>query len=152
MPTTDFETFIESTLADQIRAERALHNGDVAPRLTTWSHHDPVTLFGAGVSCRRGWPDVRAVFDWLSATFTACGEYDFELVAGGADGDLAYTLGIERYRATTSSGMTVQNTLRVTHVYRREADGWKIVHRHGDHMPDDATATSTGDADRSARR
>ena len=152
MPTTDFETFIESTLADQIGAERALHNGDVAPRLTTWSHHDPVTLFGAGVPCRRGWPDVRAVFDWLSATFTACGEYSFELVAGGADGDLAYTVGIERYRATTSSGMTVQNTLRVTHVYRREADGWKIVHRHGDHMPDDASATSTGDADRSARR
>jgi ketosteroid isomerase-like protein len=24
----------------------------------------------------------------------------------------------------------------VTHVYRREGDAWKIVHRHGDHMPE----------------
>ena len=143
MPTTDFETFIESTLADQIRAECALHNGDVAPRLTTWSHHDPVTLFGAGVPCRRGWPDVRAVFAWLAATFTGCDDYDFELIAAHANGDLAYTVGVERYRATTTSGMTVQNTLRVTHVYRREAAGWKIVHRHGDHMPEDTGATPT---------
>jgi ketosteroid isomerase-like protein len=139
MQTTELTAFLESTLADQIRAERALHSGDVTPRLSTWSHRDPVTVFGAGVPFRSGWNDVRAVFDWLATTFTACHEYDFELIASGADGDLAYTVGIERYRATTTSGATVNNTLRVTHVYRREADGWKIVHRHGDHMPDDAS-------------
>jgi ketosteroid isomerase-like protein len=27
--------------------------------------------------------------------------------------------------------------LRVTHVYRREAGEWKIVHRHGDYVPVD---------------
>ena len=30
-------------------------------------------------------------------------------------------------------------TLRVTHVYRREHGEWKIVHRHGDPVPDPAT-------------
>jgi ketosteroid isomerase-like protein len=140
MRTTEFETFLESTLAAQISAERALHNGDVVPRLSTWSHHDPVTVFGAGVPRRTGWRDIRPLFDWLAATFTACDEYDFELVAGDANGDLAYTVGVERYRATTASGARVDNTLRVTHVYRREPDGWKIVHRHGDHMPADALA------------
>jgi ketosteroid isomerase-like protein len=139
MSTAELETFLGSTLPDQIRAERALHNGDLTPRLSTWSHRDPLTLFGAGVPIRSGWTDVRAVFDWLATTFTACDEYDFELIAGDADGDLAYTVGIERYRATTSSGVIVENTLRVTHVYRREPQGWKIVHRHGDHMPDDVS-------------
>src|SRR5215207_5398532 len=27
------------------------------------------------------------------------------------------------------------NTLRVTHIYRREHGDWKLVHRHGDHPP-----------------
>lgn len=139
MSTAELETFLGSTLPDQIRAERALHNGDLTPRLSTWSHHDPLTLFGAGVPFRSGWTDVRAVFDWLATTFTACDEYDFELIAGDADGDLAYTVGIERYRATTASGVIVENALRVTHVYRREPEGWKIVHRHGDHMPEDVS-------------
>jgi ketosteroid isomerase-like protein len=49
-------------------------------------------------------------------------------------------VGVERYRATTTAGDRVENALRVTHVYRREAEGWKIVHRHGDHMPGDATS------------
>lgn len=139
MSTVERETFLGSTLPDQIRAERALHNGDLTPRLSTWSHHDPLTLFGAGVPLCSGWTDVRAVFDWLATTFTACDDYDFELIAGDADGYLAYTVGVERYRATTSSGVIVENTLRVTHVYRREPGGWKIVHRHGDHMPDDVS-------------
>ena len=133
MSTTELTAFIESTLEAQISAERALHNGDRAPRLSTWSHRDP-TLFGASASFERGWPDVLAVFDRVAAAFTSCDEYDFELIAAHASGDLAYTVGIERYRATTASGATVQNTLRVTHVYRREAEGWRIVHRHGDHM------------------
>ena len=140
MSSAELAAFLESTLADQIRAERALHNGDLTPRLSTWSHHDPVTLFGAGVPWRSGWADVRPVFDWLAATFASCDDYEFELLAADAEGDLAYTVGVERYRATTASGASVENTLRVTHVYRREADGWKIVHRHGDHMPEDVSA------------
>jgi ketosteroid isomerase-like protein len=142
MPTAELQAFLESTLEQQIQAERALHNGDVVPRLSTWSHRDPVTLFGAGAPRRSGWAEVRAVFDWLATTFTACDDYDFELIAGGADGDLAYTVGIERYRATTSSGAVVEHTLRATHVYRREPDGWKIVHRHGDHLPEDVSGTA----------
>lgn len=142
MSTAELEAFLEPTIAEQIRAERAIHNGDLTPRLSTWSHRDP-TVFGAGVPFSRGWTEVLAVFEWLAATFTACDEYDFELITADASGDLAYTVGVERYRATTASGATVQNTLRVTHVYRREANGWKIVHRHGDHMPEDSRAAAS---------
>jgi ketosteroid isomerase-like protein len=148
MSTAEFRAFVESTLADQIRAERALHAGDVTPRLSTWSHDDAITLFGAAVPLCCGWDDVRAVFDWLATRFTACEDYDFELVAGDVDGGLAYTVGIERYRATIPSGAQIQNTLRVTHVYRREADRWRIVHRHGDHLPTDARAPGRDPASR----
>jgi ketosteroid isomerase-like protein len=136
MSTSERAAFLQSTLREQIRAELAIHNGDVAPRLSVWSPRDPVTMFGAVVPFRSGWREVRAVFDWLAATFARCDDYDFELLAADASGDLAYTVGIERYRATTTSGQVVDTTLRVTHLYRREAAGWKIVHRHGDHMPE----------------
>ena len=123
---------------------RALHNGDLTPRLSTWSQQDPVTLFGAGVSQCSGWSEVHPVFEWLATTFVACDDYEFDLVAADASGDLAYTVGIERYVARTASGDVVKNTLRATHVYRRETDGWKIIHRHGDHMPEDPVAMSSG--------
>lgn len=137
MPPPEREAFLEVRLPQQIRAEIAIHNGDVTPRLSTWSQHDPVTLFGAGASFCSGWRAIPAVFDWVAASFASCGDYNFELLAADVGDDLAYTVGIERYRAMTASG-TVFNTLRVTHVYRREPDGWKIVHRHGDHMPAEA--------------
>jgi ketosteroid isomerase-like protein len=138
MPAAEREHFLQTVLPQQIRAEIAIHNRDVAPRLSTWSQHDPVTVFGAGASFRSGWRDVRAVFDWVAASFASCEDYDFELLAADACHHLAYTVGIERYQASTRSGTAVHNTLRVTHVYRRDAGGWKIVHRHGDHMPADA--------------
>jgi ketosteroid isomerase-like protein len=141
MSTPERREFLESTLAGQIRAERALHNGDVAPRVSTWSHHDPVTVFGAGVPLCTGWPEVHRVFDWVAGRFVACDEFDFDLIAADASGHLAYTVGIERYRAKTAWDAEVRNELRVTHVYRREAGGWRIVHRHGDHTPSDARAT-----------
>ena len=141
MAPAERRAFLDATLPEQLRAERALHNGDLTPRLSTWSHCDPVTLFGAAVPVRRGWREIRPVFDWLASTFVACDDYEFEVVAADAAGDLAFTAGIERYRATTAKGVEVQNALRATHVYRREAGLWKIVHRHGDHVPDDTSGT-----------
>ncbi len=137
MSTAELEAFIDATLDAHISAERAIHEGDVTPRLSTWSHHDPVTLFGAGVTCRSGWSDIRSVFEWLATTFTACDDYEFELLAADASGDIAYTVGIERYRAKGSTGSVVHHSLRVTHLYRREPDGWKVVHRHGDHVAEE---------------
>jgi len=143
MSTAERVAFLDAALTRHISAERALHNGDLGPRLVTWSHGDDVTLFGAGAPYRTGWRDIRPVFDWLATTFTSCDHYEFELMAADASGDLAFISGLEHYRATTSSGESVHNTLRAKHVFRREADGWKIVHRHGDHLPPDVAGQKT---------
>ena len=138
MSTTEREAFLAATLPRQETAERALRNGDISPRLAIWAHADPVTLCGAAVAYRVGWDDVRTVFERLAPWFGVCEEYDFELLAADACGDMAYTVGIERYRVRTPDRGAFQNALRVTHVYRREADEWKVVHRHGDHLRPDA--------------
>jgi ketosteroid isomerase-like protein len=58
------------------------------------------------------------------------------VIAAGASGDLAYTVGYERNKVKVD-GEPRTYELRVTHVYRREDDHWRIVHRHGDVPPDE---------------
>jgi ketosteroid isomerase-like protein len=130
----ELDDFLTTTLPRQIKAEEAMHNGDVEPRLQMWTRSDPVTLFGAWGPSNSGWEDVSRTFRWVAARFSDCTAYDFELVAAGVSGDLAYTVAYEHSSASTDGGPVAPNTLRVTHVYRRENGEWKIVHRHGDYV------------------
>ena len=131
----EVDAFLAQTLPRQIVAEKALHNGDVTPRLEMWSANDPVTLFGAYGVAKSGWGEVSDTFRWVASRFSNLAEYDFELVAAGTSGDLAYTVGYERHSASIEGGPVKPHTLRVTHVYRRENGEWKVVHRHGDEVP-----------------
>ncbi|GAA3645929.1 hypothetical protein GCM10022237_01800 [Nocardioides ginsengisoli] len=114
-------------------AEVALHGGDAGPRDRTWARRDPVTLFGAWYDAS-GPAAVREVFERLAATFGASIDADIELVAADVSGDLAYTVHREHTRARVDD-VDRTYSLRVTQVYRREPDGWKVVHRHGDPGP-----------------
>jgi ketosteroid isomerase-like protein len=71
---------------------------------------------------------------WRRCTPTAR-RVTFELVAAGVSGDLAYVVGYERGAAAVGGGPVEPVDLRVTQVYRREDDEWKLVHRHGDPGP-----------------
>jgi ketosteroid isomerase-like protein len=131
---SELDDFLTETLARQIEAEKALHNGDLEPRLAMWSTRDPVTVLGAMRSAS-GWDEVSQVFRWLGSHFSDCTAYRFELVAAGVSSDLAYTVGYE-HSSWSWDGVPVEpRTLRVTHVYRRENGEWKIVHRHADRVP-----------------
>jgi hypothetical protein len=68
----------------------------------------------------------------LATRFSNLTDYRFELVAAGASGDLAYTLGYEHISFSMDGVPVAPWTLRVTHLYRREDGEWKIVHRHAD--------------------
>jgi ketosteroid isomerase-like protein len=86
---------------------------------------------------------VREVCRWLATRFSNCTDYRFELVAAGASGDLAYTLGYEHMTFSMGGGPVQPTTLRVTHIYRREGGEWKIVHRHADSPPIDQSPSTT---------
>jgi ketosteroid isomerase-like protein len=134
---SELDDFLDSTISRQVEVEQALHRGDVGPRMEMWSKQDPVTLFGAWGPCKSGWDEVSRIFRWVASRFSDFRSYDLELVAAGVSGDLAYTVGYERSTGSVDGGPAEPNTLRVTHVYRRENGEWKIVHRHGDHPPVD---------------
>ncbi len=134
MSDRELDDFLATTLARQLAAEEALHNGDPEPRLAMWSRNDPVTVLGAFKSAT-GWDEVSRLFRELGAGFSDCTSYSFDLVAAGVSGDLAYTVGYEHTSVSWDGVPLAPYTLRVTHVYRREDGEWKIVHRHGDRIP-----------------
>ena len=128
------EEFLAWMLPRQAAAEEAIHQGDVEPRLALWSRHDPVTLYGARLS-GQGWAQLEPTFREVATWFSNATSYDFEVVAAGASGDLAYIVGHE-HNEVQVEGVPTAYTLRSTHVYRREDGEWRIVHRHADAPPD----------------
>jgi ketosteroid isomerase-like protein len=133
---SEVDDFLADVLPRLRDAEIALHEGDAGPRSALWSHQDPVTLFGAEVN-RAGWAELAPTFDWVASRFTGCTSLEYEIVAAGASGDLAYLVAIERISAT-ANGTATSYALRATTVFRREAGSWKAVHRHGDPYRDPA--------------
>ena len=136
---TPVEEFVASVLPQFTKAEIALHNGDLGPRLEMWSRNDPVTLLGAAVS-GSGWSEVEPIFRWVANSFIGCRTYDLELVTIDVRSDFAYTVAYERFEAVKSDGSIADATLRATHIFRREEGQWKVVHRHADLATDERAA------------
>jgi hypothetical protein len=123
------------TAIAQIRAATAeFVNGDPASWKAWCSHLPAATLFGGWGGHERGWEQLDPRYDWAAARF-AGGEVTFEELARHVAADLACTIQIERMQARLA-GMEqpVAITLRVTQIYGREATGWKLLHRHADHL------------------
>jgi ketosteroid isomerase-like protein len=122
--TNELAYFLTETLARQVEAEEAIHNGDISPRMEMWSTEDPVTLFGAWGANNSDREDVSRNFHWVASRFSSCTACSFDLVA---------TVGSEHSSMSSTAAPVGPN--RATHVYRRENSEWKIVHRHADHHP-----------------
>ena len=132
---TELDGFRTKMLARQAEAEEAMVHGDAEPRMALWSRRDPVTLFGAAGMSESGWGALSEIFRWIASRFSEVSDFRFDVEAAGVDGDMAYSLGYERFNGSIDGRPVAPITVRVTHVYRREDGDWKIVHRHGDNPP-----------------
>src|SRR2546428_13181853 len=95
---SEVEDFLAATMPRLSEAEIALHNGDAGPRIAMWSHADPVTLFGAAFG-GTGWAEIGPIFEQLGSSMSNCTEYENEVIAAGASGDLAYIVALEHTTA-----------------------------------------------------
>jgi ketosteroid isomerase-like protein len=136
----DPESF-RAFLQRQEEAEAALVQGDVEPRLRLWSRHDPVSLLGAWGPNKTGWPELERTYRWVAERLGSVEyrgfHYDVDVAEVSADGQMAFSVGFERFDEILADGGRRPWTVRVTHVYRWEGDDWRIVHRHGDLAPVD---------------
>ncbi len=127
---TDREEFLAWSRTALYEAERALHDGDPAPRRAIWSRNEPVSVLGAWRNAF-GQQEIDQLFTTLGQSFSDCTSYAFELLAYDVIGDMAYTAGLEHTSASVD-GQPRTYTLRATQVHRREDGEWRVAHRHGD--------------------
>lgn len=98
-----------------------------------WSHCDDATICGGlGGGVDLGWDKVAARLDWASANYTD-GARTWQEISGTVGSDFAYLVQLETidFRVAGRTD-TIHQVLRSTMVFRRESDGWRILHRHAD--------------------
>jgi len=126
-----------SELAEVIdRAHQALdafQKGDPAPVLQLFSQRDDVTLANPFGPPARGSDAVVEAAERAATNYREGEAVGFERVSGYETPDLAYIVELESYRSKVGGAEAVTPlALRVTTVFRREEEGWRIVHRHAD--------------------
>jgi ketosteroid isomerase-like protein len=94
---------------------------------------DDVTLANPLGPPRRGPADVDKAIAEAAAHFSGGTIQGFEEVSRYSTADLGYVVHIERTEARLAAGGNMNSVaLRVTMIFRREGDTWKVVHRHAD--------------------
>ena len=126
---SDFDGAIEAFRQGLVRYV----TGDPRPVLELFSQRDDVTLANPlGPPCR-GPAEVGRVAADAAAHLRDGSPPRFEEISRYSTSDLGYVVHIERTEARVDGSENLaQIALRVTVIFRREGDSWKVVHRHAD--------------------
>lgn len=124
----EFERFMK----ERESAASAYVRGDAASLGRIVARASPATFFGPKGGYVQGPTQVYESYE-RDAKHFASGDSRFEILHMAASDDVAYWTGFQRANVQLASNAeTVQFDLRVTEVFRREDDEWKLVHRHAD--------------------
>jgi ketosteroid isomerase-like protein len=114
-------------------------NGRAKALLDLSTLHDPATFFPPDGKKIVGAAQVNASNAQGSMTFAPGGTGWFDILQIAASGDLGFWTGVQHARVRLGdTAAPVSMRLRATEVFRREADGWKLIHRHADMLADDS--------------
>ena len=115
-------------------AVNAIQRGDPAPMLALWSRADDATYCAPSGAMVHGWSALEGY--WREAAARAAQAEPLmaaaQFVVMVLGDQLGYTVGVETVRRMDGSVLFVA---RATNVFRREAGGWRVVHRHADAAP-----------------
>ena len=128
MGSSDFDAAVDSYR----QALDAFLRGDPGPVTEHFSRLDDVTLVNPLGLPRVGRAAVEEGIAAAAANFED-GSVQFEDLSRFSTPDLGYVVYLERADVRlVGSDETVPSSLRVTMVFRREGDTWKVAHRHAD--------------------
>ena len=131
----DFEQFMKQ----RDDAARAYVRGDATPLGRIVARRGDATFFAPRGGYVQGADDVFSTYEHDAAAFAPGGDSSFEILQTAASDGLAYWVGFQRatvhMRGRTEA---VPFNLRVTEVFRREGDEWKLIHRHADPLTSEA--------------
>ena len=129
MPLTQLSEAVEASH----HALAAIIRGDVEPFLALYSDAEDISIgnpFGPFAVGRDG---TRAAGSRAASNYSDGEIVGFDRVATYATDDLACVVEVERFTVRLANASELASVaLRVTSLYRREAGGWRLVHRHAD--------------------
>jgi len=125
------EADVAELIENARQATSAYIRGDIRRYLTLIEHAEDYTLMPPyGGEPRRGF-DVADALETTPKMFRG-GEADLEVAQVLTSGDLAVLVAVERQHGEVAGLPDQDWSLRVTLVFRRDAERWRLVHRHAD--------------------
>lgn len=127
-------------------ATRAMLDGDAAPWLRLLSAEPGGTLFTPFGQVEAGRPALEARYRVAAARHApGPARLEVEYLTIEVSGGVAYVVALERsrFRPVGSDSLRSGYT-RATMIFRRENGGWRLRHRHMDHLEAEAQPASGG--------
>ena len=126
-----------TTLDQAIEASRqalaAIINGDVEPFMALYSDADDITIGNPFGPFAVGRDATRAAGSRAAGNYRDGQLVGFDRIATHTTDDLACVVEVERFTVRLGNAPEPASVaLRVTSLYRREPDGWRLAHRHAD--------------------
>ncbi len=107
--------------------------GNPEPYKALFSRREDLILANPFNPVARGWQQAKETMERASAQYREGEVVGFENLAKYVNGELAFIVEIERFKAKIGKRQDVAPiTLRTTTIFRREEGVWRILHRHAD--------------------
>ena len=115
------------------RALAAITRGDVEPFLALYSDANDITIGNPFGPFAVGLEGTRAAGTRAASNYSDGQIVGFDRVATHATDELACVVEVERFSVKLANAPEPASVaFRVTSLYRREVEGWRLVHRHAD--------------------
>ena len=129
------EASVKAAIARLHAAMAKVANGDISAIKSLYSQAADATSFYGWGGYEKGGEAVSRRWDWAGSQFKG-GTVRYENVSTVVTPEMFYVTDIETFegqRVAGVEGITGWSN-RVTHIFRREAGEWRLIHRHGNRL------------------